>query len=197
MTVPADLRASDEEREERVVALHAHCRAGRLTVEELEERTQAAYAARTVGELEALTADLPAHVPAPATPAEPLVLRATLGETKRGGRWRVPARLALRAVLGEVEVDLRDAELPAGGVDVDARATLGTIRLLVPPGTPVSLSGRSVLGERKVRGGLADGERAGGPEVRIHGLAVLGEIHVDVATFGERVRGLLGRRRKR
>ena len=54
-----DLRASDAERERTLTELRGHASKGRLTVEELAERTDAALAARTRGELDALTADLP------------------------------------------------------------------------------------------------------------------------------------------
>jgi len=54
------LRASDAERERTATLLRDHAAAGRLTPEELDERLDAAYAARTVGELEALAHDLPA-----------------------------------------------------------------------------------------------------------------------------------------
>ena len=53
------LRASDAEREAAANALREHGAAGRLDVEELEQRVGAAYAARTHGELQALTRDLP------------------------------------------------------------------------------------------------------------------------------------------
>jgi Domain of unknown function (DUF1707) len=67
---PPDLRASDAEREEAVARLRDHAAAGRLTVEELDERCAGAYASRTVGELAALFADLPApEPPPPAAPA--------------------------------------------------------------------------------------------------------------------------------
>jgi hypothetical protein len=63
----AALRASDAERERTATLLRDHAAAGRLTPEELDERLGAAYAARTVGELEALAHDLPpAPAPAPA-----------------------------------------------------------------------------------------------------------------------------------
>jgi hypothetical protein len=55
------LRASDAERESIVTQLREHGAAGRLDVEELEQRIGAAYAARTHGELGALLADLPAR----------------------------------------------------------------------------------------------------------------------------------------
>lgn len=58
---PPALRASDAERERTATLLRNHAAAGRLTPEELDERVEAAYAARTVGELDALFHDLPAH----------------------------------------------------------------------------------------------------------------------------------------
>jgi hypothetical protein len=58
--VPRGTRASDEDRERLVSELNAHTVAGRLDTDELEERTQAAYSARTTAELDALREDLPA-----------------------------------------------------------------------------------------------------------------------------------------
>jgi Domain of unknown function (DUF1707) len=59
-----DLRASDAERERTVEQLRVQAAAGRLTVEELDERCERALAARTRGELATLTADLPSATPA-------------------------------------------------------------------------------------------------------------------------------------
>ncbi|MGY1712659.1 DUF1707 domain-containing protein [Geodermatophilus sp. SYSU D00758] len=53
------VRASDAEREETVRQLQRGLTQGRLTVDEFDERVQAAYAARTRGDLARLTADLP------------------------------------------------------------------------------------------------------------------------------------------
>jgi hypothetical protein len=55
-----DVRASDSEREEVAVALRDHGVAGRLGVDELDERLERAYGARTRGELATLLRDLPA-----------------------------------------------------------------------------------------------------------------------------------------
>ena len=76
----ASLRASDADREQFVETLRQHHADGRLTLEELTERTGRAYAARTLGDLDALATDLPPlHPPAgsreaataPAGPARP------------------------------------------------------------------------------------------------------------------------------
>jgi DUF1707 SHOCT-like domain len=52
-------RASDAERERAADALRRHHADGRLSTDELEERTGRAYAATTLGDLDQLFADLP------------------------------------------------------------------------------------------------------------------------------------------
>jgi Domain of unknown function (DUF1707) len=55
------IRASDRERESVVDVLRDAYTDGRLTLDEFEERTSAAYAAKTWTELRELTGDLPAE----------------------------------------------------------------------------------------------------------------------------------------
>jgi hypothetical protein len=64
-----DLLASDAERERAVARLRRGVATGRLTVDELDERSARAYAARTRGELDALVGDLPGHGSALDAPA--------------------------------------------------------------------------------------------------------------------------------
>lgn len=54
-----DLRIGDADRERAVDQLRVHAAAGRLSTDELEERLDRAYAARTARELRAELADLP------------------------------------------------------------------------------------------------------------------------------------------
>lgn len=64
MTVDRNvLRAGDLDRNRTVRLLQYHYEAGRLTVTELESRTQQAMAAKTLGQLDALLSDLPAEEP--------------------------------------------------------------------------------------------------------------------------------------
>src|SRR5215211_4168112 len=74
-----DLRASDEERESTVTLLREHGAAGRLDVDELEQRVGAAYAARTHGQLSGLLADLPARAPVRTVAQRP---------RRHGDEWR-------------------------------------------------------------------------------------------------------------
>jgi hypothetical protein len=55
----SQVRASDEERERVASQLREHAASGRLEIEELDQRLERTYAARTRDELAALTSDLP------------------------------------------------------------------------------------------------------------------------------------------
>lgn len=59
VVVQRDLRASNAERENTVLALQHAVGEGRITIAEFEERVAAAYAATTRAELDKLTSDLP------------------------------------------------------------------------------------------------------------------------------------------
>lgn len=69
--VDVELRASDDDRNRVVAALHQHTAAGRLTLDEFSERAGAVWTARTLGDLAALTRDLPA-LPDPIVDAGPV-----------------------------------------------------------------------------------------------------------------------------
>ena len=63
-----EVRVGDDERHRVVESLRLHLGAGRLTLDEFEDRTAQALAARTVGDLVPLTADLPEVRPGPSGP---------------------------------------------------------------------------------------------------------------------------------
>jgi len=70
------MRASDADREHVMAMLHEQVGTGRLTLEEFAQRSATAYQSQTVGELEALTRDLPR--PAPASTSTLAAVRPTL-----------------------------------------------------------------------------------------------------------------------
>ena len=74
----SDLRVSDASRQRAIQALASAHAKGRISVEELEERTAHAHASRTRAELAALVRDLPAS------------------RRRRGGRWSRPLRAMFR-----------------------------------------------------------------------------------------------------
>jgi hypothetical protein len=79
---PVDIRASDAERERAADSLREHYAAGRLDSEELSERLDRVYEAKTVAELRALSVDLPALPLSPAASRAELQQQRT--ELRRG-----------------------------------------------------------------------------------------------------------------
>jgi len=117
----AGLRASDADREGAVELLQGHAEAGRLTVEELDERCSRALSAKTFGELDAITSDLPPLAVLPEAP--PLPPGRPARGRRRGryfsGSWRVPAgpERAMRDLLEHVA-----PQLEAGGYELRERS---------------------------------------------------------------------------
>jgi hypothetical protein len=146
---PRDLRASDSDRE-RVVAMLGDAFAdGRLSTEEYSERMPLALAARTLGELARLTADLaaPEHQPVRLDGGQPVA--GIFAAAERRGRWVVPATLTCAAVFGEVILDLSEALLQERHVVISVYAVCGRVRLIVPAGVEVVLNGTPILGRQR------------------------------------------------
>lgn len=85
------LRASDGEREGAAETLRRHHADGRLTTDELEERTERAYAATTLGDLDRLFGDLPR-------------LRAPEGERRTRRLWVRPPAVAVPIVAALIAI---------------------------------------------------------------------------------------------
>jgi hypothetical protein len=191
-----EVRASDAEREAVVERLRVATVEGRLTLSELTERTEAAYTATTRGDLVSITADLPAVSGSPAAPA-PSTARAdrewvvaVMGDTKRQGRWRVERPLAALAVMGDVLLDLRGAEVPQGDVDIAATAVMGDVKIYVPDGVDVQLSGIAVMGDKQVEVREATAGQTV-PKVVVRATAVMGDVKVIGDSYAEPARRTL------
>ncbi len=188
------MRASDAEREAVVEQLREASVEGRLTLSELTERTEAAYLAATHAELAQITADLPgagpSHDVAPrpfaASGPAPAVTRtgkarrwyvAVMGDTKRRGKWRVDQEIGAVAVMGDVTIDLREAEVRSNEVDIVATAVMGDVKIIVPDGVDVDLSGMAIMGDKRVDVLEAPpGQNV--PVVRVRAYVVMGDVKV-------------------
>ncbi len=75
-------------------------------------------------------------------------ISATFGSSTRSGFWPPADHLRAKAVFGEVKLDFREATLPQSGVvEVHATAVFGSVRLIVPPGSVINLTGSTAFGE--------------------------------------------------
>jgi hypothetical protein len=183
---PRDLRASDADRD-RVLALLAEAMSdGRITAEEHAERVQRAFSARTLGELAALTADLAVASAQPVRLDGGRVIAGVFGPARRDGRWVVPENLTVTAMFGEVEVDFTQAILQVSRVQVYATVFGGRLRLIVPDGVSVVVSGHMVLGRR--RGGTPPPASPGTPVIEVKALVLGGELTVRTPPKSRRFR---------
>lgn len=183
---PDRLRASDQDRHGVAERLHAAAAEGRLTLDELGERLETLYAARTYGELAPLTSDLPdpagRRAPAPAhstgaSGGQPVSV-AFMSGCDRSGEWVVPARHTAVAFMGGIHLDLRHAVFTAPQVTITAVAVMGGIEVTVPHDMDVEVTGIGVMGAFEGKGSDV---RPGGVKVRVNGVAFMGGVEVKRA----------------
>lgn len=166
---------------------------GRLTLEEHSERTERAYAARTLGDLAVLTDDLAVASGQPIRLDGRRPVAAVFGREQRDGRWVVPEHLAVAAIFGEVVLDLRDALLQASRTVVMATVVGGTVALIVPEGIAVETTGTAVL--TRTSGQLGRPLPApDAPVIEVRTFALAGRLKV-IRPRQSRWRGMLSRRR--
>ena len=190
MNDPGAMRASDAEREAAVERLRVASVEGRLTLGELTERTEAAYTAVTQAELAVVTSDLPlagqAPMPAPAyasaqAPAEQQGRTrrwfvAVMGDSKRRGKWRIDKPLGAVAVMGDVVLDLREAEVRSGWWTRGHRGH-GRREDRVPDGVDVDLEGIAIMGDKKVQV-IEAPPGMNVPLIRVKAYAIMGDVKV-------------------
>ncbi|HEX6700113.1 MAG TPA: DUF1707 domain-containing protein [Gaiellaceae bacterium] len=181
------VRASDADRERAATALGEAAAHGRLTLDELTERLDRAYAARTQTELEELVADLPAGTAsAPARVKSTTRIVAVMSGVEKTRRWRLAPKAKVIAVMGGVELDLRRAEIESSEVELTCIAVMGGIEIVVPEGVEVDLTGFAVMGGKSLN--VRDvPSRPGAPLIRIAGYAFMGGIEVRSRSGADRV----------
>jgi len=183
---PRDLRASDTDRDRVVALLGDAMTDGRLTADEHGDRVQRAFAARTLGELAGLTTDLAVPSAQPVRLDGGKVVTGIFGPARRDGRWVVPENLTVTAMFGEVEVDFTQAILQSSRVQLYATVFGGRLRLIVPDGVSVIVSGHMVLGRK--RGGTAPPAGPGAPLIEVRALVLGGELSVRTPPKSRRFR---------
>jgi len=198
-----DLRVSHDDRERVVERLRQAAGEGRLDIDELEERLERAFAARTYGDLQPLLRDIPGNrpdLPAAAYGAgnsalfstnvggTPTVYRsqAVFGEQRREGSWVVPATYTATAVLGNVMLDLRAATFAEPRVTISCNAFMGEIKIRVGPDVTVVDEVNTVLAEARQRSSRdLPPVPQGGPVLHVRGTVVMSELTIERLAPGE------------
>ena len=134
-------RIGHKERDDAVELLRTAAGDGRITLDELETRIEAALEARTADDINVLIADLPERTGsvAPATAAKPVRLAVSHGAVERLGAWLVPQEVTVELRHGVCALDLRTPTLPSDGVTIAVQARHSVIKVLVPENAAVDL----------------------------------------------------------
>ena len=194
MTDPDQLRISDADRHRVAELLREAAGEGRLDLEELDERLEAAYAAKVYADLVPIVADLPGgRLPAPAVGRSPAATTggarvpatrhesslAFMGGTTRSGVWEVGARHTAFAMWGGIDIDLRQAVFTAPETVIVANAIWAGIDVIVNAHTNVIVEGVGIMGafdqaRDKVEAQLGPDS----PTVRVKGVALMAGVTV-------------------
>lgn len=188
---PARLRISDADRHQVAEILRTAAGEGRIDLEELDERLEATYAARTYADLVPITADLPVQrpgrSPAPRSTQPPAVGPATrydssvavMSGVDRKGVWEVGATHTAFCMMGGVGIDLREAVFTTPEVVITANTLMGGVDVIVDERTKVIVDGIGIMGtfeqgRDRVEPRLSDDS----PVVRVRGVAIMGSVTV-------------------
>lgn len=186
---PTRMRISDADRHKVAEVLRNAAGEGRLDLDELDERLELAFAAKTYADLIPITADLHAaprsEVPVPrqaaGLPMGPGHASSTaiMGECKRRGAWQVPENHAAFALMGSVLIDLREATLSSRDTTINASVIMGEVKVIVPAHFNVIVDGTPIMGDYgqgKDKVPAAIGPDS--PTITVRGLALMGSVSV-------------------
>ena len=187
---PSMLRISDDDRHKVAEVLRRAAGDGRIDLDELDERLEATYAAKTYGDLVPITADLPVagQRPQHVTPrvdatVVPAATHASsfsiMGDCSRKGLWEVPAKHNAFSMMGSITIDLREAVFTSQETVIEAVAIMAGIDIYVNPQTRVIVEGVGIMGDfSESRSKVAPDLRPDSPIVRVKGLALMAGVGV-------------------
>jgi hypothetical protein len=118
-----------------------------------------------------------------------------LSSTEREGRWQLPRRFRALAVMGNVELDLRAAEIGWGLSVIEAVAVFGNIEITISPDVTVECDGDSLLGSFVLKyDGRANPAAASRDRVvRVTGTAYASAVTIHVKGPDEKLLDRIGR----
>jgi hypothetical protein len=179
-----ELRASDADRDHTAGMLASALAAGRLTSAEHAERLDAAYAAKTLGDLVPLTRDLPAEDTSgdAVSPAGRAQVAARFSKVIRNGRWVAGRHTRLTAHFGALIVNMNDAVLPGREITLEVDAFCGKLVIIVPEGAQVIDEGGALFAKRAIYG-RKGGDDPDGPVIRLVGDARFSKVTVHRGRF--------------
>ena len=163
-------RVSDAEREAAVDRIRIAAGEGRLSIDDLGRRLETALAAQTLGDLDAVTRDLPGadQTRANSTWLPSVRLAVSHGHLERIGNWQVALRVNVELSSASAVLDFMTPILPVQGVEVYIHAVRSKILVLASPDLRVDLSQLGCHRSKIVQRG-GHGSAGGGVGLRVLG----------------------------
>jgi len=104
-------------------------------------------------------------------------IRTVLGSTRRTARWHLTDEVDILTAFGRSSFDLRQVEATGRPVaEISVTCVLGTVTLVVPPGTLVVLDGNSFLARAVSE--VEPGDVSSLPRIEVTATTVLGRVKV-------------------
>jgi len=173
-----ELRASDHERELAVARLRDASAEGRLTLDELMERSETAYAARTHGDLVKVTADLPQQPPTrPVRAGRTRFVVAIFAPVRRRNRWKLGRRTYVFSLFAPTFFELGDASLEEDEATITVLSIFAPVNVTAPPQVDLETNVLAIFAPIQERGESA-APSPHAPRIRINGLALFAPVFV-------------------
>lgn len=117
-----------------------------------------------------------------------------LSEQKREGPWSPAWHNEFTSVVGSTIIDLREALLPRGTVEIELKAFMAETQIIIPPGLQVTIDCSTVLAEIEQDEPFVDVDPLP-TRLKVTGTVVLGHVVIRERLRGETRRDARRRRR--
>jgi hypothetical protein len=187
-----NIRIGDRERDAVAAVLQKATADGRLSMEELDDRLDAALRAKTYADLDRLVADLSVELPShalssgrrvkgPPAPGysrnDPLRFDGGVSSEKRRGVWTVPPFIVISQGFGSVKLDFVEAIAAAQLIEIEVVGGAGSIALVLPDGWGVDADRVSkAWGSKSVK--VPRQPAPGKPLLVLHGSLGVGRLRI-------------------
>jgi hypothetical protein len=137
---------SEDLREREIEVLQGLLASGTVDLDRFQRALDGLLGARTTADFASVVRGLPPPVrftPAARRREEPLKVSSSMGKVRLTGRWQVGRLTKIWAGMGDVTIDLTEAEFDDWDVKIVVDINMGSLTVIVPRGLDVRQVGRS------------------------------------------------------
>lgn len=121
----------------------------------------------------------PILVPVDAVPAQQGVV-SFMSSVMREGNWPLARLFRSLCVMGSTTIDLTQVRIAPGESEVEVRAIMGEVNIIVPHHLRVECQGHGIMGTFEVKRSVQSRPLPEAPAVRITGVAFMAAVNIKV-----------------